>query len=149
MNSVRYAIGMCVMGLGLVTCRGSADLDAAPELGIIEFYSDRSEVLTVPATAHAGEDFEVVVRTFGNGCVSAAGTGVRYRGDVVVLTPYDNDMSRLSPGVICLDILNRPIHTVTLRFPNAGVATVRVDGRSEPTGQTATVETTLVISDAR
>lgn len=148
MNLARYVIGMCIISLGLVTCRGSSAPDVAPELGIIDFYSDRSEVLTVPATARAGEDFEVVVRTFGNGCVSAAGTGVRYRGATAVLTPYDNDMSR-SPRVICLDILNRPVHTVTLRFPNAGVATVRVNGRSEPAGQAATVEATIVVSDAR
>lgn len=148
MNFARYVIGVCVMSLGVVTCRGSADPGVGPEVGIIEFYSDRSEVLTVPATARAGEDFEVVVRTFGNSCVSAAGTGVRYRGAMAVLTPYDNDMSR-SPGVICLDILNRPVHSVTLRFPNVGVATLRVDGRSEPAGQVATVESTLVVSGAR
>src|SRR5687768_6811408 len=82
-----YAIAV-VTGLGLVACRGSADPDVVPELGIIEFFADRSEVLTVPATARAGEDVKVVVRTFGNGCVSAAGTGVRYRGAVAVVTPY-------------------------------------------------------------
>ena len=147
MKFARYCIAICVGGLSALACHTAAEPDVAPEVGIIEFYSDRSTVLTLPATARAGQDFNVVVRTFGNGCVSAATATVRYNGARATLTPYDNDLSRTSPGVACTDILLRPTHTVTLRFPEAGVATIRVEGRREPGSQAASIEGTITITN--
>ncbi len=146
MKCAPHRIAMYVGTVIVSACHGTAEPDVAPEVGIIEFYNDRSMVLTLPATARAGQDINVVVRTFGNGCVSAAGTAVRYGTAVASLTPYDNDLSRASPGVVCLGILVRPAHVVTLQFPEPGVATVRVEGRKEPGSQAATVEGTISVT---
>jgi hypothetical protein len=117
---------------------------ADPDIGIIDLYGQRDEVLLAPASARAGEDVSIVVRTFGNSCVSAARTSVTYRGSTVVVTPYDN--SRI-PGIyVCADILKRPEHTVTLRFERAGAARVRVEGRREPSGELTAVEATINIA---
>ncbi len=141
------ASGLAGLALGAVAgCRSTTETSPPDELGIIEFYGDRAGVLELPASVGAGHDVAVTIRTFGNGCVSPAGTGVRYRGDLAVVLPYDNPSSRVPVGTGCTDILLRPSHTVHLRFPTPGRATVRVEGRREPNGGTTAVEGTLTVT---
>jgi hypothetical protein len=139
----------CLAGFAvaaLAACRSTTGPAAPEELGIIEFYGDRTGVLELPESVRAGHDVTVTVRTFGGGCVSAAGTGVRYRGALAVVLPYDNPSSRAPAGTGCLDVLLRPLHTVNLRFPTPGRATVRVEGRREPGGGSTAVEGTLTVT---
>jgi hypothetical protein len=146
----RVASGLaCLAGLAagaLAACRSTSEPATPEELGIIEFYGDRTGVLALPDTVRAGHDVEVTVRTFGGGCVSAAGTGLRYHGALAVILPYDNPSSRAPAGTGCPDILLRISHTVTLRFPTPGQALVRAEGRREPGGGTTAVEGTLVVT---
>ena len=122
--------------------------DTAPdELGVIQHSAHAGNVISAPASARAGTDFQGTILPYGNGCVSAAGTGVRYYGSTAVIRPYDNNASRLSGVFGCDDILVRPRHTVTLRFPSAGTARIRVEGLREPRRALVTIEHTVSISE--
>ena len=134
------------LALAAVACRSTTEADAPDELGVIEFYGERTGVLDLPASVTAGHDVAVTIRTFGDGCASVAGTGVRYRGALAIVLPYDNQGSRAAAGTGCPNILHRLSHTVNLRFPTPGRATVRVEGRREPGGGTTAVEATLTVT---
>ncbi|MEW5918284.1 MAG: hypothetical protein AB1762_17910 [Gemmatimonadota bacterium] len=67
-----------------------------------------------------------------------------YRGRNAVVTPYANN--RIAGENACADILKRPEHVVTLRFADAGLASVRVEGRREPSGELASAEGTIQIA---
>ena len=136
-------------GLGVaaaVACRSTTEPGLPDELGVIESYGDRTGVLELPVSVRAGDDVTVTIRTFGNGCVTPAGTGLRYRGALAEIVPYDNQRSRVPATTGCPDIEIRPTHTVTLRFPTPGHATVRVEGRREPGSGRVVVEGTLTVT---
>ena len=132
----------------LVGCDSHRSL-APPEVGLIDFYGDRSLVVSHPSEVQRGLDVVVTVRTYGNGCVTAAGTGVRYRGNTAIIVPYDNDRSRQGENFNCPDVLTRATHNVSLRFPMEGVATLRIEGRNAPEGRWTVIESTLNVTSLR
>lgn len=83
--------------------------------------------ITLPASAKRGVAFDATVTTFGSGsCTRADGAEVSVRGLVAEITPYD----LVNHGGICTADLRAFPRTVSLRFDEAGEATVRVNGRS-------------------
>ena len=131
--------------LASASCESHTSM-APPEVGVVEHFGDRSNVVSHPAEVQRALDVVVTVRTFGGGCVSAAGTGIRYHGNTAVIVPYDNEGSRVGDNVNCPDLLTRLTHTVTLRFPREGIATIRVEGRTAPEGRWTTIESTLNVT---
>ena len=133
-----------------MACAGcdSHESVAPPEVGVIEFYGERSDI-SHPAEVQIGLDVPVTLRTFGNGCVSAAGSGVRYHGNTAIVVPYDNSASRQGENANCPDVLLRPTHTVVLRFPLEGVGTIRVEGRNAPEGRWTVIESTITVTSRR
>ena len=87
-----------------------------------------NDALEAPATALAGEDFQVTITTTGSGCERAADTGVIVSENGATVMVYDFTRAT-RPGVACADILKRLRHTVTLRFTKRGKALIRVWGR--------------------
>jgi hypothetical protein len=82
-------------------------------------------VLEAPDTVPAGITFDVVVRTLGpDGCWRADGADVSSAPSDVEIIPYD----RIT-GQNCTDAVRRLARTVTVRFDEAGDATIRVTGR--------------------
>ena len=129
----------------LAGCDMISDVDVSNDVGVIDHYgSGTASVIVAPATATENEDFTVTVNTFGGGCTTAAGIGVRYRGDVAILTPYDNDESRMTGGA-CTDILRVVAHVATLRFPKVRDVNIRVEGRREPGSSATSVVRTVRI----
>jgi hypothetical protein len=148
LNGIVLGCGAALLVAGVAGCRSSTAPDPSPDVGIIDFYANGTAgVVEAPASVQVGRDFTVTVRTFGGGCVSAAGASVTYHRPeltLAVIVPYDN--SRLPPGTPCADVLTRPARDVTLRFTTPGTATIRVEGRREPDGGRAVVEVPVTVA---
>lgn len=83
--------------------------------------------ITLPATVKRGVSFDATVTTYGSSsCTRADGAEVQVRGLIAEVTPYDLTNRR---GICTADLRAFP-RTVSLRFDEAGEATVRVNGRS-------------------
>jgi hypothetical protein len=82
------------------------------------------------------------VTTFGNSCISAAGAGVVLRDLEVTVTPYDQE--NVTGG--CLDFLRPYPRPVSLFFPKAGEATLRVRGRSSDGPGFVTIERRITVT---
>jgi hypothetical protein len=144
MVQMRRSLPVLILTL-LVGCDSISDPELPIESGVISLNGDTSGVLSLPQFATQGTDLEVVVRTFGNGCASAAGMGVRYTSEGAVLTPVDNGFTRIPNGVGCLDLLVRPEHAVRLRFPSPGTFRVHVEGREQPSGRSILISRNLSV----
>lgn len=107
--------------------------------GIIDPSSPQA--VTVPATAQRGQPFTVTVITHGGGCLSQGPTRVRILGTTAEVRPYDVH----SGGNVCPADVQLYEHTATLRFDEAGTATVRVHGRAIPDGDMAVITRTVTI----
>lgn len=109
------------------------------QLAVIRFYQDPM-LIEVPSVVSRGVDFEVAVRTFGNGCVTQGDTEVSIAGRTAEVRPFDVFVTQLPPNSACTDILRYYLHRATMRFTEAGVATVRVRGRAQPGNDIIVVE---------
>lgn len=83
-------------------------------------------LVNVPDTVQAGLSFQVLVRTYGNDCVSDGGTKVRESSLFADITPYD--VIYTGPSV-CDDILKMIDHQATVTLQKPGVAQIRIRGK--------------------
>lgn len=121
---------MLFMVLLVAPCAGPVAPEAGRITGVISFY-DEPEVVEVPASAPAGEPFEVVVVTYGGGCVTRNGTEVDVSGLVVDVRPYDMD----SGAEVCTDELRIFEHRAAVIVHEIGTAEVRFHGLRWPEQQ--------------
>jgi len=84
--------------------------------------------------------FDVAVRTYGGGCVDQGDTEVTISGADAEVRPFDIFVTRAPDNYVCTDILKLFTHRATLRFTQAGPATVRIRGRNEPGGEIIIIE---------
>ena len=149
-NGLALGCGTALLLAGLAGCRSSTGPEPSPDVGVVDFYArGPAGVIDAPASVRAGRDFTVTVRTFGGGCVSAAGAAVTYHGaalELAVVVPYDN--ARVPPGTMCTEALTRPARDLTLRFVTPGTAAIRVEGRRQPEGGRAAVEVAVAVTPA-
>lgn len=132
-----FPIALAVLS---IACH-SSPLEPARVIGNIGGQS-ATQVIDAPASASAGQSFNVTVSTFGNSCVKAAGADVRVEGLVATITPYDV----VATGVTCLDYSKAYPRVVPLSFAQAGAATIRVQGRSDSQPGLVTVERSLTVN---
>ena len=96
--------------------------------------------ISLPASVKRGVAFDATVTTYGSSsCTRADGAEASVRGLVAEVTPYD----LVNRGGICTADLRGFPRTVTLRFDEAGEATVRVNGRSG--SQAVSYETRIAV----
>jgi hypothetical protein len=130
---------LIVAVVALCSCDGLFEHDGErSQVGAISFYSEPVTV-EAPDTVAVNQPFAVLVRTYGNGCVSQGRTQLVLNGLQATVTPYDVH----DGGDICPDILRMFDHEVTLTFEEAGVGVVTFRGRREPE-DTMTTETRVV-----
>jgi heat shock protein HslJ len=97
--------------------------------GILDFHADGSQgVITAPAAVPAGQDFELIIATYGGGCESAGDEAIVYTPEGAAVFVYDLTVAT-EPGIACPAILQRLTHTVTLRFEGPGERLIQVWGR--------------------
>ena len=101
------------------------------QLALIEFYGDPI-VIEIPDTVAVGSPFEVTVRTYGGGCIDPGDTEVSVTGQAATVRPYDVFVTHLPPNYACTDDIRLYTHRATVRFDQAGPATVTVHGRVRP-----------------
>jgi hypothetical protein len=77
--------------------------------------------------------------TYGSGCTQKGDTRVEIEGLTADISPYD----RTATGRPCTMELRFFQHAAELRFDRAGIARVRVRGRSVPSNEIITVERTV------
>jgi hypothetical protein len=121
------ASATCTYSLGAPSPPPPAQGQRVP--GILNFRGTQ-EAITAPTVVGVGQDFQVTITTFGDGCVEKGDEGViRGEADATIFV-YDFTTAT-QPGVICTTILKRLQHTVTLRFTQPGEKLIRVWGRQE------------------
>ena len=91
-------------------------------LGTIKGYNTDDPHIDVSSS---GRTAQVVVITYGDGCLTKGDTEVRVAGLVADITPYDYTAP---PGSICTRQLVSVRHTATVTFAGAGEATIRIHG---------------------
>jgi hypothetical protein len=120
------AFVFCLVAVLSTAC---GEEDSVVEVGIVELHSDPL-LLDVPAVARVGEALEVVVTTYGDGCVSEETTQVEMSGDdLVTITPFDRRIIPSDKTGRCPAILRKFPHRAELMFTTPGTKTVLVRGR--------------------
>jgi hypothetical protein len=135
-NVLRVLAVAALAGCTIITGNG---VRRERQLGWIKLHND-AVVVAVPSTVARGVDFDVTVRTYGGGCVDQGDTEVTLSGADAEVRPFDIFVVEMPGGYGCTDILKLFTHRATLRFTQAGTATVRIRGRAEPGGEIIVVE---------
>lgn len=122
----------------------SENKDSAIVPGVIGFGDeDIAAALQVPDTVRAGEEFEIIVTTSGNGCYSAGETSVILGEKDADVFVYDRTID-VRPGTICTMILKQMPHKARLKFEQKGEAVIRIWGRKKggdsPSGEPLVIE---------
>lgn len=100
--------------------------DERQVVGVIEGFGTDAPAVVMPASAQAGQDFTIEIRTtWPNGCARKDETVVRQKGEIVTVTPYDV----VTEGGACTQAPQQFTHTATLRFYQPGPVQVVVQGR--------------------
>ena len=97
-------------------------------LGRLSYFGHPS-LVQAPDTVLVGVPFNVVVRTYGGGCISYGHTDVAYTSPRVIgVRPYDID----SLEDVCTDELSLFDHTAELAVDSPGTWVIQFHGRQIP-----------------
>jgi hypothetical protein len=128
------------------SCRNSTEPEppvTGPAPAILALYQDTATV-TAPSLGVRGQVVSLTIRTIGGaiqdppgspGCVVRGTTSVTVEGFTVTVEPIDT-VRRLPPGQGCTLDLVFLNHDTSFTPSQAGTYTVRVTGRTVPSGQT-------------
>ena len=117
----------------LMGCGDMTGPEEVLEVGVVGFFNESDPFIVVPDTVDSGVPFDLVTRTYGNGCVRLGPTEIVQGASAAVVIPYDH---RRISGTPCQDSLNSFDHEAVLVFSAQGSATVTIEGRVNP-GDTA------------
>lgn len=111
-------------------------------LGIIQIIPGFPAQVGVPDSAAVDEPFTVSVRTAAGRCIRAGPTQVRKNGMTADVRPYDLHVG----GGDCTSDAPFHQHIATLRFDQAGAATIRFIGLGQPGEELLTIDRTVTIT---
>lgn len=130
----------------VAACAGSGDFAIQPRLearrGVIEFFEDTVGII-LPDTVLANVPANISVRTHGGGCISQGETRVSVDGLLAVIEPFDSVV--VGDDLVCTTELWVFTHTALLQFGQTGIATARIIGIREPSGDTISVDRIVVV----
>ena len=138
---------LLLMALALTGC----SLGTGPEeddglLGIIRVVTSAELQIIVPKTVHAGEQFEVTVRTYGlDSCWSMGETEVSAAGASATVSPFDIP-GRPTATTGCYAAIVEFNHTASIRFDTPGTGTVIVRGRDLVQDRTVRIERPVAVA---
>lgn len=124
------------LAVGCTSILGVTDWERVPgDIG-----NSTGAVLQAPTEARQGVAFQITVTTYGSGsCTRADGAETAVVGLLAVVRPFD--LEKRGANVVCTMDLAPYSRSVTLRFDEAGEATIRVIGaRGEQVEQQLTVQ---------
>jgi len=93
----------------------------------------------VPDTVTVGTPFQVVVQTYGGGCIGFGHTTVEYTSQTVDVRVYDIDTG----SDVCTDDLSIFDHTAELTVDSPGTWLIRVHGRDVPPDTAVVIERSI------
>ena len=124
-----------------VACEGPFGPDEERRVGVISFYGDPI-VIEAPDTVQEGVPFSVMIRAYGNSCVSAGGVQVQVSNLVAAVTPYV--LVYIGP-LACQDILKTVDQEAFVTLTSSGAAEVRFHGKQMPGDSLITVVREVVV----
>ena len=122
-----------------VACEGPFGPDEDRRVGVISFNRDPI-VIEAPDTVQEGVPFSVMIRAYGNSCVSAGGVEVQVSNLVADVTPYV-----VYTGRVCADILKTVDQEAFVTLTSSGAAEVRFHGMEMPADSLITVTREVVV----
>lgn len=140
-NAHRWITLAALASLG-AGCTNALEVTEVKRIGTIVHYEDPL-LITTPDTVTAGDPFEVVVRTYGGGCVEKGEVAVQQEGLSVDVTPWD--LVREGEGLNCPDVLGMFDHRAVLTLPTARTAEIRFHGREAPADSLLVVTRSVVV----
>jgi hypothetical protein len=140
-HTLRVLAVVALAGCSIIT---GNEIRRERQLGWIRFHND-PVVVEVPGIVSREVDFDVTVGTYGGGCVDQGDTEVALSGADAEVRPFDIFVVEMPDNYACTDILKRFTHRATLRFTQAGAATVRIRGRAAPDGEVIVVERQVTV----
>lgn len=102
----------------------SDDDGVVVDLGVITTPDHAEPRIEHPALFEHGVDVQVTVTTYGDDCTTVDRTDVEVNGLVAIIRPFDKSATRS----VCADTLFSYEHVATIRFADAGTATISVLG---------------------
>lgn len=126
---------MCVSLVWLAGCReATAPQAELSTVAAVWINNPNAPALTVPASAHVGESFEVQVITAGSsGCTQVARTTVTSNASGTLIAPYNRQPT--GSGFACTAVISSVLHRVTLTFSTPGTKTIWLRARNFDTGE--------------
>jgi hypothetical protein len=102
------------------------------EVAFVEWV-DEPFAFSIPTSVSAGQSFEAVLTTYGDGCASVDSTDVVVDSASASITPFDRE--RVPAGSeTCVSNVMLLAHSVQLVFDASGTKTLVVHGRRRPGG---------------
>jgi hypothetical protein len=141
----RITFGILLV-LAVVGCQFITDDEVRRErlLAHIRHYHDPA-VLEVPDTVTVATPFEVIARSYGNGCVDQGDTELTVSGRAAEIVPYDHFVTHMPSNYACTDELRTFAHRATVRFDEVGSATVTARGRVLPGDSVIRVQDSVIV----
>jgi hypothetical protein len=109
--------------------------------------SGETDTILAPARVAVDTDFEVTVKTGGNGCWNKGDASVVLGDNAADIFVYDLT-NATRPGTMCTMIYKQFDHKVTLRFAEKGEAVIRVWARGAgdgPMGKPVIIEKRVIV----
>lgn len=116
------------------------------QLGVLSYY-DALAYIELPGSVRRGVPFDVMVRTYGGGCVAQGDTEVNVSGMVATIAPFDSFIVKLPSRRECTADLRYYQHRARMSFATTGQATVIIRGRREPGYQAVSIELPIVVGE--
>lgn len=129
----------------LAACSPATEPEWKRDIGTLLPAEFGAMAVDAPTSARAGVSFDVTVTTVGSStCVRASGATVTVAGLTAIVVPMDE---RYVGPRMCTDDLAPHPRRVSLRFPAAGSAILRVSGRrSADPAQDTVIERQITIA---
>lgn len=143
MRSSLLALLLATLALAACESVTSSEPERRLRIGTIEFY-DEPVTIETPETVAAGAEFEVLVRTFGGGCVEMGPTRVEPITGGARIVPIDSEL--FGENVVCTDQLKIFEHRARLSFDEPGTTLIVVRGGSEPSGAVVEFEREIEVT---
>ena len=112
--------------------------------GILDYYGELIDAIETPEAVPPGETFEVVVWTWGGGCLVPDSITVADTDEGITLTPYDR--LDITPGDGCTDDLREMPHEVDLSSGDAGELVLTAVGRRHYSNEDVLITVSVTIA---
>jgi hypothetical protein len=139
---VRFAAAAAL--LGAIACSDPVIIDNRQLRPAILINDGVQATIIAASTVDHGQPVDVAITTFGTGCDEIGDTQITGQAGEIEIAPRDWYVIPL-PNQVCTADIRQFVHTARLTFDQAGSATIRFVGRSEPAGDDITLVAKITV----